>query len=196
MLIISDEFRQLYFQVIRSVDIVTDELPLEYLKILQLAEDHRNHHHFGVDQLSFFRIIFLWVFRGKKQGGSTIEQQLVRTVTNRYELTIYRKVLEQLLAVIISTRFSKLKIASAYLNVAYLGSGINGLECLANKLDLNVNTDRDLLAVECVIRLKYPEPLELTPIWVNKYSVRKSHIMSLLQKTGNNCINTIYYTRL
>ncbi|MGR5154689.1 transglycosylase domain-containing protein [Photobacterium swingsii] len=181
--------------MIESVSSINHELPHEYLWVLQLAEDHRNSHHFGVDQLSFFRIVFQRIFRGVKQGGSTIEQQLVRTITSKYELTLRRKIIEQLLAVIVSTKFSKSRIASVYLQVAYLGTNLQGVDSLARKLDLDVHTDSNYLAVECVSRLKYPEPSKSSSAWMKKYNRRKHHVVNLLHKTGNKGIKVTRYTR-
>ena len=188
LLLVSRRFRELNVQVIDSVSRIDHELPHDYLWVLQLAEDHRSSHHFGVDQLSFFRIVFQLIFHGIKQGGSTIEQQLVRTITRKYERTFHRKMIEQLLAIIVSAKFSKLQIASAYLQVAYLGANLNGLDSLAKKLGLDVNTDSNSLAIECVSRLKYPEPSKSTNAWMKKYNRRKYHIINLLSKIDNKSV--------
>jgi membrane carboxypeptidase/penicillin-binding protein len=53
-------------------------------------------------------------------GGSTLEQQLARVVTNRYEPTIRRKIEETLLASLLVGRIPKTDIPGLYLSVAYL----------------------------------------------------------------------------
>jgi penicillin-binding protein 1A len=156
--------------------------PTEYKYYLQLSEDHRGNVHFGVDQLSFFRVVYVYLTKGIKQGASTIEQQLVRTITGRYELTLKRKLLEQLLAILISREFDKNQIISAYIQTAYLGTNIKGIFQLAKHLGLDVWCDREALSIELSIRLKYPEPSECTFLWLTKYQQRKEHILALANK--------------
>jgi len=95
-------------------------LPKELLVTLKVAEDHRNQFHFGIDQIALCRALFS-TLNGSVQGASTIEQQFVRVVINKYERTIRRKFFEQLLAVHISSILTKDSIATAYLCIAYYG---------------------------------------------------------------------------
>lgn len=167
-----------------STKVISSEsnFPEIYLKVIQIAEDHRGDKHFGIDYLSFARILKQYFWDANLQGGSTIEQQLVRTLTGRYEITIKRKLVEQLLAILISYRFSKLQIVSSYLNHAYLGTNITGLSELAKKLKLDIEKDSLQLAVEYSVRLKYPEPSKVNEQWLLKYERRKVHILNLLSK--------------
>ncbi|WP_219812545.1 MULTISPECIES: transglycosylase domain-containing protein, partial [Aeromonas] len=122
------------------------------------------------------------IFRGIKQGGSTIEQQLVRTITGHYEPTLKRKLMEQLLAISIARKFNKDQIVSAYVQVAYLGTKISGVFELAKCLGLDVFRDSTILSIELSIRLKYPEPSKYSLIWHAKYQRRKNHIINLASK--------------
>jgi monofunctional glycosyltransferase len=158
-----------------------------YLHILRVAEDHRNEFHFGIDQLSFLRIVTQYFLNGSKQGGSTIEQQLVRTISGNYNKSLNRKFVEQLLAILISLKFNKNQISFAYLQIAYLGTNINGIFELADKLNLDVVNDSKVLALECSVRLKYPEPSMHNKLWLRKYYQRKKHI-NKLQKTANKLL--------
>lgn len=179
---ISRRFRNLERKVSTKVLSSEDNFPEIYLRVIQIAEDHRGDKHFGIDYLSFARILKQYFWNANLQGGSTIEQQLVRTLTGRYEITIKRKLVEQLLAILISYRFSKLQIASSYLNHAYLGTNITGLSELAKKLKLDIKKDSLQLAVEYSVRLKYPEPSKVNKQWLLKYERRKVHILNLLSK--------------
>ena len=60
-------------------------------------------------------------------GASTINQQLVRVLTNRYERTFKRKVKEILLASLVARAIPKTDIPGIYLSVAYFGWRMNGL---------------------------------------------------------------------
>lgn len=104
------------------------DLDNEILHILLVAEDHRVNSHLGIDHYAMLRAIYYTKFKKEFQGASTISQQLARVVTGRYERTWLRKLREQLLAVSISRKFSTEQISTAYLKIAFLGSGMNGLK--------------------------------------------------------------------
>lgn len=61
------------------------------VNVLIIAEDRRNTLHCGVDTIAIFRAIKVRIFKKVYQGASTIEQQFVRVVSNRYEKSFYRK---------------------------------------------------------------------------------------------------------
>jgi penicillin-binding protein 1A len=103
--------------------------------------------------LSFFRVSYVYLIKGTKQGASTIEQQLVRTITGCYDITLKRKLSEQLLAISISKEFDKNQIISAYIQTAYLGNNIKVFQ-LAKHLGLDVWRDSEVLSIELSIRLK------------------------------------------
>lgn len=180
--VFSPKFRCLKREVTNKIIDLEHHFPTEYKYYLQLSEDHRSHVHFGVDQLSFFRVVYVYLIKGTKQGASTIEQQLVRTITGRYDLTLKRKLSEQLLAILISREFDKNQIISAYIQTAYLGANIKGVFQLAKHLGLDVWRDSETLSIELSIRLKYPEPSTHTVLWLTKYQQRKEHILALANK--------------
>ena len=66
-----------------------------------------------------------------KEGGSTITQQLAKTLFLSSERTVGRKIKEIQLAREIERRYSKDKIFEMYLNAIYLGSGAYGVEAAA-----------------------------------------------------------------
>lgn len=158
------------------------DLDNEILHILLVAEDHRVNSHLGIDHYAMLRAIYYTKFKKEFQGASTIYQQLVRVVTGRYEMTWLRKLREQLLAVSISRKFSTEQISTAYLKIAFLGSGMNGLNSYLKwkKLTYELST---LEKVEIIARLKYPEPLTKNHKWSLKMKIRISNILSKLEKS-------------
>lgn len=185
---VSPYFRELQSKVVNLIGELRYEFPSDYKYYLQIAEDHRGDYHYGVDQISFFRIIAQYIFKGKKQGGSTIEQQLVRTIICHYEPTLKRKLIEQLLAISIARKFNKEQTVSAYIQVAYLGTNISGVFELAKFLELDVFRDSSKLSIELAIRLKYPEPSKHSVMWYEKYQRRKNHIVKLAKTQRSNLI--------
>ncbi|WP_080290214.1 biosynthetic peptidoglycan transglycosylase [Pseudomonas syringae] len=153
-----------------------------YVKMLILAEDHRSKMHFGVDPIAVMRCCVIFITRKKTQGGSTIEQQFVRVVTNRYERTFRRKIREQILAIELSRHFKKNDIASAYLSIAFYGTGQYGLDaaCNSQKSISDNNLDTALLTIS---KLKYPEPLAHSAPWIARINTRVKHIRSKMVVT-------------
>ena len=92
------------------------------IKYLIAAEDHRYYFHPGADIIAIFRAIYKNVFFHKHKGASTIEQQLVRVLTNDYERTLKRKLKEIYLASHLRKYADKETIAIAYLDIAYYGA--------------------------------------------------------------------------
>jgi penicillin-binding protein 1A len=146
---------------------------IEFVNKLILAEDHRFLSHFGVDFIAMSRAIYSTKIKGVFQGASTIEQQLTRTITARYERTLRRKLREQLLAVLISRKFCKYLIAQCYLENAYFGHGIKGMGMALRTLD---NNECDDFCEFLVSLLKYPKPKFYSNEWDEKIKNRISYI--------------------
>jgi penicillin-binding protein 1B len=99
-----------------------EELPRHVVAAVLAAEDARFATHPGVDPIGLVRAV--WVNLrggGVRQGGSTITQQLAKNLFLSPERTIWRKVNETLLALILEVRMTKQEILEAYLNNVYLG---------------------------------------------------------------------------
>lgn len=97
-------------------------------------EDHRYLDHNGVDwkrTISSFANVFL-KFYDSTQGGSTITQQLIKTITQDKEVSFKRKIQEIMRAITLEQRSSKDEIFEAYLNTIYLGSGCYGVQVASN----------------------------------------------------------------
>ena len=93
------------------------------------AEDNRFFDHDGLDFFSVLRAAIVNLRRGEKgQGGSTITQQVARSLLLTPEKTYVRKFKEAILAWRIDTLLSKKEILYIYLNQIYLGAGAHGVE--------------------------------------------------------------------
>ena len=92
------------------------------------AEDRRFESHVGIDPRAIVRAAWADVRSGElEQGGSTITQQLVKNAYVGPERSAARKTREAMLAVALETQWSKHRILTAYLNVAYFGRGTYGI---------------------------------------------------------------------
>ncbi|QTA38814.1 penicillin-binding protein [Thermosipho ferrireducens] len=100
--------------------------PQELINTLILSEDEDFYNHMGIDTLGFLRAIYVTLFRKTLQGGSTITQQLARSLYLTQHRTIERKVREFFVAFYLEKIRTKDEILELYLNTAYMGNGIYG----------------------------------------------------------------------
>ncbi len=156
---------------------------IRLINVLITAEDHRFKYHLGFDVIAICRAIRNNMLWNKREGASTIEQQLVRVLTNSYEKSLYRKLKEILLACLLKFFIDKKRIALIYLNVAYYGTNLVGLDKILQRFNLNKSDylTEDICA-EVVARLKYPEPLKKDTNKKNKIERRKNYILRLYYK--------------
>lgn len=86
------------------------------------AEDVRFRSHVGIDPIGILRALLTNLRAGGiAQGGSTLDQQLIKTKFLTHERTYRRKFVEMILAVLLDARMTKDDILEAYLNEVYLG---------------------------------------------------------------------------
>lgn len=117
------------YYVERRIAVPLDKVPPIVIKAFLAAEDARFFEHHGMDIRGIIRATIKNILAGSYvQGGSTITQQLARSLFLSQEKTIGRKFKELVLAYIIDNRFSKHEILQLYLNHIYLGNGAYGVE--------------------------------------------------------------------
>ena len=98
-------------------------------------EDHRYYSHFGIDPIAVTRAAFFNLrSREGTQGGSTITQQLARTLYLSNARTFARKGQEAALAVLLEIFLSKKEILELYFDRVYLSGGVYGVESMSEKL--------------------------------------------------------------
>src|SRR6266566_1836410 len=99
-----------------------DQIPRYVGDAFVAAEDVRFRHHIGVDPIGMMRALFTNLrAHGIAQGGSTIDQQVVKGRYLSLQRTWRRKLTEIPLAVALELRMSKDEILEIYLNDVYLG---------------------------------------------------------------------------
>ncbi len=96
------------------------------------AEDDRFFEHQGINLWSIVRAAFANLrSRGIRQGGSTITQQVVKSLLLTPERSYTRKIKEAILATRIEQSLSKQDILTLYFNQIYFGRGAYGVEAAA-----------------------------------------------------------------
>ena len=114
----------------RRILVPLEEISYHTIKAFIAAEDDRFFQHKGIDFLSIVRAFFKNIkARRIEQGGSTITQQVTKSLLLKNPARTYkRKVREALLSLQIEREFSKEEILYLYLNQIYLGHGQYGVE--------------------------------------------------------------------
>jgi membrane peptidoglycan carboxypeptidase len=135
-----------------------DQISDYLVATLVAGEDKRFWSHGGIDLAAICRALYHILVRRRLQGASTIEQQLVRTLTGHRRFSVKRKVREMALACVIGNLISKREIAVLYLCCAYYGWRMNSLAEACSRVGLSVAALSHEQAAELVARLKYPEP--------------------------------------
>ncbi len=108
------------------------QLPAYVPRAFLAAEDRRFYSHGPVDILAVFRAARRDLGAGKAlEGGSTLSQQLARTLFLSQDHTIKRKVQEAVLASRLEDMLGKDRVLELYLNRTYFGDGAYGLDAAA-----------------------------------------------------------------
>ncbi|HKE45187.1 MAG TPA: penicillin-binding protein 1B [Steroidobacteraceae bacterium] len=98
------------------------EVPPLLPQALKVVEDRKFDRHHGVDPEAIARAAWVNLRSGSiEQGGSTLTQQLVRSYFLDDRQTLWRKIKEALMAIILEARFDKADLMNAYINEIYLG---------------------------------------------------------------------------
>jgi penicillin-binding protein 1A len=109
-----------------------DRVPHHLVQAFIAGEDARFFHHKGLDYIAIFRALSRNIFSGEiVQGGSTITQQVVKSILLSPEKSFTRKIREAILAFKIEKYLSKEEILFLYLNQIYLGHGAYGVATAA-----------------------------------------------------------------
>lgn len=99
-----------------------DQVPKTLLNALLAVEDRDFYEHAGVSPKAILRASWANLRAGGiVQGGSTLTQQLVKNFYLTSERTLWRKLSEVVMAMLLEARYSKDEILEAYMNEIYLG---------------------------------------------------------------------------
>jgi 1A family penicillin-binding protein len=116
-------------------DVSLSEISGDLQHAVIAVEDRRFYRHPGLDPIGIGRAVVRDIrYRGRVEGGSTLTQQLARTLFLSNARTYGRKAKEAGLALLLEAELTKNQILELYLNRIYLSAGIYGVETMSEHL--------------------------------------------------------------
>ena len=165
--------------------ITYDQIPENAIKALISIEDKKFFEHNGIDYKGITRALITTI-REKEitQGGSTITQQLARTMFLSSEKTWQRKVEEIYIASELEKKYSKEQILEFYLNNVYFANGYYGIEAAAKGYFNKDISELDLSQV-CYILAIPNSPTYYDPVINPENTIaRRNLILQAMKKDG------------
>ena len=144
-------------------------------KAFLAAEDAEFYEHEGVNPVAIFRAFLINLQSGtKRQGGSTITQQVIKRLLLTPERSYERKIKEAILAYRLEHYLSKDEILTIYLNQTFLGANAYGVEAAARTY-FGKNA-RDLTLAECALIAGLPKaPSQYNPYRDPSAAIGRQH---------------------
>jgi penicillin-binding protein 1A len=122
-----------------------DDMPKHLRDATIAIEDRRFYEHRGLDVRGIARAVTNNIGDGNRQGGSTISQQLAKNLYfHGKPRTIWRKAEEAVLSLGLEGLTDKDSILEAYLNTAYFGRGVYGVQAASRSYFRKDVDDLDL----------------------------------------------------
>ena len=161
------------------------ELPPYLIQAFVSSEDARFFKHRGVDFLSILRALWKNIWAGEiVQGGSTITQQVTKSLLLSPEKSFSRKIKEAVLSYRLDQNLSKEDILYIYLNQIYLGHGSYGVEAAARTYF--GKKARELTLTESALLAGLPQaPSRYSPLLhLQKAKERQRYVLKRMVEDG------------
>ncbi|GFO54144.1 penicillin-binding protein 1A [Geomonas sp. Red276] len=173
------------FYLERRTVVPVDKIPRRLIQAFVSAEDSNFYQHKGIDYVGIMRAAFKNIISlRKKEGASTITQQVAKSMLLTPEKKFSRKLKEAILAKRMEERLSKDEILYIYLNQIYLGAGAYGVE-LAAETYFGKEVDKLNLAEMAMLAGLPKAPNAYSPIkHFDKAKERQSYVLERMVKEG------------
>ncbi|MCP4666608.1 MAG: PBP1A family penicillin-binding protein [Deltaproteobacteria bacterium] len=170
----------------KRIVVPVKQLPGHLIQAFVAAEDARFFEHKGVDVISVIRAFLKNYIAGRiEQGGSTITQQITRSLLLKStEKTYRRKAREALLSLQLEKELTKDQILFVYVNEIYLGHGAYGVEAAAHTYF--GKPARDLTLAESALLAGLPQaPARYSPVsHFDRARNRQEYVLRQMLKEG------------
>jgi len=177
-----------HLENIRRVNVSVTVVPKHVRAAFVATEDKRFYQHNGLDWKGVLRaVVRNFSAGGIRQGFSTITMQVAHNsfLADRYHgRSLRRKLVELRISRLLERELTKDQILEHYLNVIYLGNGVNGIE--AASLDLFGKNVNKLTLPEGALLAALPKaPSALAPRrYPQRAEQRRNLVLSLMADQG------------
>jgi 1A family penicillin-binding protein len=152
--------------IVRRVNVELRDVPPYVQQAFIATEDRRFYDHNGLDWRGFLRALVRNIGSfGVREGFSTITMQVVHNsfLSDRYHgRSLRRKLVELRISRLVERELTKNQILEHYLNVIYLGNGMNGVEAASRDL-FGKHVDQLTLAEAAMLAALPKAPSTYTP---------------------------------
>nr|WP_173198113.1 PBP1A family penicillin-binding protein [Geobacter sp. SVR] len=173
------------FYLERRIVVPVDKMPRKLIQAFVAAEDSNFYSHKGIDYFGILRAAIKNVISmRKKEGASTITQQVTKSMLLTPEKKFSRKIKEAILAKRMEEKLSKDEILYLYLNQIYLGGGAYGVQAAAETY-FGKNVDELNLAEMAMLAGLPKAPNAYSPIkHLDKARERQSYVLERMVREG------------
>ena len=154
-----------------------EEINPNFIYAFIASEDENFFDHFGFSLKGISRALLNNIKNDTFQGGSTISQQLARTMFLDNEKSMARKLKEAFLTIRIETHYNKKQIIEQYLNCIYLGHNIYGIESASNYYFSKSNLDLSIDEIALIVGIANAPNLNAPDINYDNAIKRRNYVL-------------------
>jgi penicillin-binding protein 1A len=173
------------FYIEKRIVVPMNRIPLQLKQAALAVEDSNFYYHLGIDPKAIFRAFLTNMKAGHVvEGGSTITQQLSKTLFLSRERKLVRKIKEAILAIRMELVFTKDEILEMYFNQIYYGHGSYGVEA-ASRTYFGKHV-QELTLEECAMLASLPKAPNYYSPYRNpdKAKTRRDHALRRMAHMG------------
>ncbi len=169
----------------RRIIVPVNKMPRKLIQAFVAAEDASFYSHKGIDYFGIVRAALKNIASmKKKEGASTITQQVTKTMLLTPEKKISRKIKEAILAKRLEEKLTKDEILYLYLNQIYLGAGAYGVQAAAETY-FGKGVDQINLAEMAMLAGLPKAPNAYSPVkHLEKAKERQNYVLERMVKEG------------
>ncbi len=162
-----------------------EEISPYLVSAVLISEDDRFFAHYGIDWTELKEALKKEI-RKKRfvRGASTVTQQVARNLYLSPQKTIWRKILEVLIALKMEVYLPKRRILEIYLNIAEWGKGIFGAEAASQwyfKKRASELTPHESASLASIL----PNPIKYSPFSESRFvKKRRERILKIMERRG------------
>lgn len=169
------------------IPVKLEDIPKHVQYAFVYTEDERFYEHDGVDWKRTFTSFLNEILNifGRRQGGSTITQQLVKNITRYDDPTWERKMTEITQASAIEKCHSKDAILESYLNIIGFGGSAAGIQAASHKYFGKDVSELSIAEGACLAAIP-KDPENINPFADKEANLaRQKVVLSLMYKNGS-----------